>query len=710
MEAVATTVTDWPRPLVWLREFLRDELSPYPGRVGVVARMVLASTVIMIVFMTFRIPFGQYAALYGLIISREDPQATINAVKTNIIAFAFSAAFVLVSALVFAGDPMLRLLWVMMALFTVFFALSAMTNYTAAARFGWMVVIMIPLWDEHTNTEDKVTATLWTVGALVFASLVTAAIELTFEALHPSRDLLRSLDERLSGAEEVLSCYAEGCPVDPKTADHLTLLAMLGTSRLRRLLKRSAASMSYGEKMGAVVALVGRVVDLTASLAHLSPEFSQDDRKRIRTLAGNIASIRADLQAERVPGPARSADDLRPNANAVPLLGELEKTVCMIPEVFSGSQSLSAYAPTPPGHAPPARLFASDVLTNPEHIKFALKGCLAASLCYLIYMSLDWRGISTAVTTCFLTALSTVGSSHQKQVLRITGALAGGALGMLAQIFILPSVDSIAGFTFLFLVVSFTAAWFISSGPRLSYFGVQLAYAYFIVNLSDFKIQTSLTPARDRVIGILLGLAIMWLVFDRLWGAPGIVEMKRAFISLLRDLATLAREPLSGNLQIAIPQSYALRETVNNGFNKVRALADGVALEFGPSRQQDLALRSRILGWQPQLRMLFVSCVTLLKYRLQLPGFELPEPVRLSQQEFDESLARTLDGMADRLEAKAPQGTQDLEVAFTRLRDSVRNSGPAEAQGALTANLKAFLPLSERIKGLAISLYKELSS
>jgi len=452
---------------------------------------------------------------------------------------------------------------------------------------------------------------------------------------------------------------------------------------------------------------VGRLVDVTANLMHLSPQFSQDDRKRIRTLTGNIAIIRGELRAERVPAPIRSADRL---GSALPLLGELEKTVSMIPEVFTGAHAVSAYAPLPPGHAPPARLFAPDALTNPEHIKFALKGFLAASLCYLIYMSLDWRGISTAVTTCFLTALSTVGSSHQKQVLRITGALAGGALGMLAQMFILPSVDSIAGFTFLFLVVSFTAAWFVSSGPRLSYFGVQLAYAYFIVNLSDFKIQISLTPARDRVIGILLGLGIMWLVFDRLWGAPAAAEMRSAFISLLRDLAKLARGPLSGNLQIAIPRSYALRETVNNGFNQVRALADGVVLEFGPSRQQNLALRGRILEWQPQLRMLFISCVTLLKYRLQLPGFELPEPVRLVQQEFEECLAHTLDGMADHLQGRARKGTQNMEFAFAKLRDSVRDSDSVEAQRALTGNLKTFLPLSERITDLAVSLEKEISS
>jgi hypothetical protein len=32
------------------------------------------------------------------------------------------------------------------------------------------------------------------------------------------------------------------------------------------------------------------------------------------------------------------------------------------------------------------------------------------------------------------------------------------------------------------------------------------------------------------------------------------------------------------------------------------SLADGVLFEFGPSRQQDLALRDQIRRWQPQLR------------------------------------------------------------------------------------------------------------
>jgi len=164
------------------------------------------------------------------------------------------------------------------------------------------------------------------------------------------------------------------------------------------------------------------------------------------------------------------------------------------------------------------------------------------------------------------------------------------------------------------------------------------------------------------------------------------------------------------NPSAAIERSYSLRETINSKFNQVRALADALWFEFGPSRQQDLALRSRILGWQAQLRMLFISCVALVKYRLRFPGFELPEPVRRAENEFEESLAHTLDGMADRLEGKAREGTQDLETAFARLTDSVKSSASAQTPAALCANPQSFLPLSQRIAALAVSLDKEISS
>jgi multidrug resistance protein MdtO len=226
-------------------------------------------------------------------------------------------------------------------------------------------------------------------------------------------------------------------------------------------------------------------------------------------------------------------------------------------------------------------------------------------------------------------------------------------IGIGSQVFILPNIDSIGGFTVLFIAVAVLSAWIATSSPRLSYLGAQIVAAFCLINLQEFKFQTSLAVARDRVVGILLGLFMMWLVFDFLWSAPAGVAMKRAFVSGLRLLAQLAREPMSQDIRVASERSYALRETIHTQFDTVRSLADGVLFEFGPSRQQDLALRNRIRQWQPQLRALFLMRIASLKYRLQLPGFELPESVRIWQRQYDDHSADILSDMADRIEGKA---------------------------------------------------------
>src|SRR5262249_54716390 len=158
-------------------------------------------------------------------------------------------------------------------------------------------------------------------------------------------------------------------------------------------------------------------------------------------------------------------------------------------------------------------------------------------------------------------------ASHQYQTLRFGGALVGGfGIGMGAQIFILPHLDSIAAFTVLFIVVSAVSGWIATSSSRLSYFGVQIALAFFLIHLSEFKIQTSRAVARDRVVGILLGLSMMWLAFDRLWAVRAGVEMKNAFIATLRLLAQFAGGPVSRDPKVAIARGLALRETLNSHF------------------------------------------------------------------------------------------------------------------------------------------------
>jgi len=698
-----------PKPLTSYWEFLKEELVPYPGRTALVGRMVMAATLAMLITMTFRLPYGAYCAIYALAISRESTQITLKTAVTRIASYSLGAIYVLIGATFFVDDPLLRLLWVIGTMFLTFYAMSAMSTFVSAVDIGYLIVLTVPLWDEHISGEQRLEATLWAVFALTISCAIAVVVELFFEATRPGNDLLRSIADRLTSVEATLVCYGTGGTVDQATANKVARLAMLGTSRLRRTLCTSNYPRDYMEQMGAVVALVGRLVDIAASLSHLGIQVSGDDRQRIRALATSIGSIRADLLSGKAPGAIELNDASEPSSSGIPLLLEMEKTVLLIPAVFSSDGSISELGFLPSDDNRLSTFLAPDAFSNVDHLKFGLKGGLAASLCYIIYNAIAWPGISTAVTTCLLTALSTVGFSRQKQLLRFTGAIVGGFLfGMGAQIVILPHLDSIGEFTVLFVAVSAVGAWFATSSPRLAYFGVQIIVAFYLINLQEFKEQISLSIARDRVIGILLGLLAMWLVFDQLWGALASVEMKKVFVANLRWLAEFERQPLSEERKSAIERSYFLRETINTNFDKVRSLADGVLFEFGPSRQQDLVLRSQLRKWQPQLRMLFLTRITLFKYRLQLTGFELPAAVRASQLEFDSRLAVVLDRMADRMEGQTPAEDHDFKDAFDRLEKAVRNCCSEGPQRSRAIELQTFLALSRTTKSLIMSLDNEI--
>ena len=708
MATAASTLARWSPSLEWLRDFLRDELAPYPGRGIFVARMVVTATIVMLITMTFRIPYGAYGAIYALTISRENPDATRKDVRTIVISFAVAVADVLLGAIFFSGDPILRLIWVLATLFMTFYALSALANYNAAARFGYLVVITIPLWDRQIPAELKVEDTLWAVAAVSIASLVTVAIELVFAQFKPWDDLVVSVAERLRWVELLLRGRADGI-VEKTSEQQVARLSVLGMSRMRRDLNRSGYAPQYAEMMGAVVAFTGRLVDIAANLTWFSAQILEKDSGRLSRLAEDIAGIRADLLNGRVPHLVHPLPETEA-LETIPLLREMEQAVSLISESFTGAQFIMRFTSPTESAEPAKRLFAPDAFTNINHIRFGIRGGLAASLCYIAYNLMAWPGISTAMATCLLTALTTIGSSRQKQVLRFGGALVGAVIGIGAQVFIMPALDSITGFTLLFVAVTFIAAWFATTGPRFSYFGVQSAVAFYLMNLQEFKFQASLEIGWDRVAGIMLGLFAMWFVFDQLWGAPAAIAMKRTFIASLRLLARLFREPSTGDQAAAIEQSYALRETIGASLDRFREQADAVMLEFGHARERDVALRAQLLQWQLRLRMVFVARIALLKYRLRLPGFELPELIEAAQQEFDRSLAATLERMADRLEGKTGFQSQSIESALQRLEQAVQICCPLEPPEHLAAQLRTFLPLSRRAHALLSSVANEILS
>jgi multidrug resistance protein MdtO len=167
--------------------------------------------------------------------------------------------------------------------------MRSVRNYTAAVIFAIMISIGIPVWDRHVPAETNVEDTLWLVLGSFIGVAITAGLELAFARLQPGDEIALPITDQLSAVADLLTCYAEGRTVDPALEQQVIRLDMLGTSRLRRILRRSNHSHQYCERMGAVAVLVRRLIDLAAALSELSFKPSANDQLRFRNVASSVA-------------------------------------------------------------------------------------------------------------------------------------------------------------------------------------------------------------------------------------------------------------------------------------------------------------------------------------------------------------------------------------------------------------------------------------
>jgi multidrug resistance protein MdtO len=598
----------------WFPDFLKKELAPYPGRGALVARMVISATVTMLILVTFRIPEGYIGALTAFLFSRENLVSTARSAIFMIGAFVIGALFIPIGAHLFASPPETHFLWVGCSLFLAFFLLRCLTNYGVAIGLGLVIANVVGIWYLPGPTEDNVELTLWLILATSIGALVTLCVEIIFYAVHRRDDFSEGLDSRLALIEELMAGYADGRPPSPTTQSGLAQFAIVGAGALSRHVARASYTQPYRARMSTLVALVARCIDFAAALASAFPSLPEGNHERAARLKRSLADIRVCLRTHGHP--CEPTLEPRPSPDT-PLLSEIESMVSLMPSIFSDEHAtdltLEPIEDTPNA----SHIFIPDAFSNPEHLRYVLGGTLAAMLCYVFYVSLDWRGLSTSITTCVLTALTTIGSSRQKQVLRVAGFVLGGVIaGIGAQIFILPSIDSIAGFTVLFATTTAVAAWIATSSSRLSYAGVQIAFSFYLIHLSYFSVQTNLVIPRDRVLGVLLGVTMMWLVFERTFPRSAADGMVRIFIVNVRLLADLASSTPRADNPASILKVRRQREEIYRHFGEVSAQADAVPFETGPQRPRDMAARDRIRRWQTFLRSFYLLEAPLIQFRI----------------------------------------------------------------------------------------------
>lgn len=697
----------------WFIEFLKDELKPYPGRWTTVSRMVLTAVLTMLVVMTLRSPNSAIGIFFGLTISRENPASTIKDGLKTILAFIAGLVYVLAGVTIFINDQLPHFIFIALSLAIMFFVMRTLKSYSAAFGFCFVVVTALPIWDLPFPVDEHVDNNIWAVFGVILSVGITIAVELLLSPHQKATEEIRKgITHRLSALQALLQAYLEEKDVDScPEREEVKQLARLGTGRLKRYLARSAmddASDIRKAQWAARISVSERLIDTASSLGTPRKPLTMKDKSRLQALWAACEKLKDVVKKEEAP-PGDFREFAGGPSRALPLLSELEQKFEQLPHAQERIETY--YQRFNLKTLDWRQYFVADAFRNVEYLHFAVKGTLAGLVCYIFYSSVDWHGLGNSLATCVITALSTVGSSRQKQVLRIGGAIFGGLiLGLGSQIFILPNLDSIFGFTVLFTLVTALSAWITTASTRFSYFGLQMALAFYLIMFQSAAIEISLDIARDRVMGTLAGLLVMWWIFDHLWTKPGIREMKDAFAENMRNLGELATTMLRDSA--ALERMNILRERIHQSFGKMDENADMILFESGSQRARHLKWRSEMKSWQHAQEDLLLAQLTINHYRSKIQISDWPINLHEALIKFNSGLNETWSAIALAVTQNQKPDFQEgsLRPLLLDLRKEAMTYFNTESDRVSIHDVEAILELDEQIVAITETLVREVSA
>jgi multidrug resistance protein MdtO len=514
------------RPLL---EVLGLELASREGRWAAVARIAAGSTVTVVIAMVFQIPQPTYMAYIGFLISKDEKNATLKAALGGLAAVTLAVLLVLGLELIDTAEPALRLPLMAMATFAAMFTARTFALGPISFLAGFVIVLLQTLVDDVPSPEALTRATLWTWVVIFVPVSVTIIVNLLFGQGAVAfidrsvRKVLKELETSLSSGD-----YRQSLPQ--------------WRAQLLPLLETAQHSTQKGARTVRItVPVIRALLDALVILEALPDDLPHDTREE---LASRFRACRQAIESDVAPAMHESP------APPSPFVGASNQRSPAVIAVRSALSDLLGAICHPvnsadktEAHRPPRRLFVADGFSNPEHWQFALKTTMAVMGSYAIYTLLDWPGMRTAVVTCFFVALSSLGETVHKLLLRLSGAVIGGLIAGLCIVFVLPHLTDIGQLCLLIAVVSVGAAWVATSSELLSYAGMQIAFAFFLGILQGYAPATDLTVLRDRVAGILLGNIVITIVFSSLWPQSARTGVRAALAEALRAIGEVIRQP-----------------------------------------------------------------------------------------------------------------------------------------------------------------------
>jgi multidrug resistance protein MdtO len=514
------------RPLL---EVLAVELAPREGRWAAVARIATGSAITVVIAMVFQIPQPTYMAYIVFLLSKDEKNASVTSALGALAAVTLAILLTLGLEIIDTAEPALRL--PLMALTTYAGMFTARTFALGPISYlaGFVIVLLQSLVDDVPSPEALTRLTLWTWVVVCVPVAVTVIVNLLFGQAAATfigrsvRKVLKKLETSLVNGD-----YRKSLPE--------------WRAQLLPLLETAQHSTQTGARTGQItVPVIRALLDALVILEALPDDLPGDLREE---LASRLRTCRQAIESEVAPAMHES---LAPPSQFVGASNERSPAVIAVRSTLSGLLGAICYPVTSPdeteAHHPPRRLFVADAFSNPAHWQFALKTTMAVMVSYAIYTLLDWPGMRTSIVTCFFVALSSLGETVHKFVLRLSGAVIGGLIAGLCIVFVLPHLTDIGQLCLLIVAVSVGAAWVATSSELLSYAGMQMAFAFFLGILQGYAPATDLTVLRDRVAGILLGNIVITIVFSSFWPQSARSGMRAALAEALRAIGEVIRQP-----------------------------------------------------------------------------------------------------------------------------------------------------------------------
>ena len=531
-------------------------MAPQPGRLELATRLAVICALTVLVAEIYQTPDAALTVYIVFFLNRGDRAVSLILNFVLVVLITVIIGFVLLVAMVVINDPMWRVISITAISIAILFVASASKlrplGGTIALIVGYALDLLgtVPLAIGELATRSLLYAWLF-VGIPAGISMIVNLLV----APPPRRLAEQGIAHDLELSAAMLKAPNEN--IRSRFREH----QREGTAEIRKLL--GLADREKTSKPDDIAALRQAAGSTTLLMSAIDVMDRRPETQLAMPLADYLARTLREMSSILRGGgyPIRIGWDppemeRAPTPLEADVLNDIKEAIIQ----FAEAPSSEPQEPKKEGGG----FFIADAFTNPDYIRYALKATAAAMFCYFLYSLLDWPGIHTAFLTCYIVSLGTTAETVQKLTLRILGCLVGAAAGYATMIFLIPYLTSITALMVVVFAGALAAGYVSAGSERISYAGFQMAFAFFLCVIQGPSPAFDLSTARDRVIGILLGNVVTYLVFINVWPVSVGERIDPAIAALLRRLAALMTAGKSARPALASQAQSELAEIEND--------------------------------------------------------------------------------------------------------------------------------------------------